>query len=1089
MRAKRFLILLFILVSVVTLVACSAGKSDFKLELVDENQEFVYDYGEVDLSNIQLNVYDRDGNLTETVSVTLDMITEGDRAKLETPGTKTIAVYYNNTKIHITVTINAVEEIPTYHVTFDAQGGVLEAEEGSPEIYTYGNLTEIREIPVPVKDGYVFEGWYESRTYTGQKIIAPYKLVRNMTVYAKWSDARRYTVQYVRYLDGKNEGNIASTQNIEHGTTIDLLAPESFDSANFAGYEIWNADESYSEAISLKIPANSENFKITVDNNKMVRINYSTKVLTLTYKSEVWDIDRTYQINYGNSLETDAFVLPEKPGHTGVWRDFKTSKAPQYNYITEDMTIVAEYSAITYVVKFFYKANLTDTEYTLDQTREALYNTRILNVPSTPVKTGYTGTWKIYDEEKNLVDVTLTDPIMSDMDVYADYSINSYKVRFNFSLREKADSNITQNIVTEYVHVYNTKLEIPEDLTTDRLTVDGVECVGYDAKYYTVEWYTNPSMDKNARVSISATTPYVIPASDTNFYAKIIVNPYKIDFMIPVGGEQGSFVYEIVSYYVDATLPAYERKLTPPEVILEKYNVTGWIAELGGGQYDIFEYETALDGKMNIYDFREYNEDPSKNFAFKPEVEIKTFNIEFRNLVITGASGSYVRDYVTCYSMSDVAYGDNLDGIGDEAEIAASVPSYSDIDSEFEFAGWYLENEFTTAMVDFSTYKLDSDVIFYARWIDGLVGTDGLVYEVYEYEDDGVTPKNYEVVGFECTLADYSYVYMNIPAYYEEKPVVSIADHAFSDTSKLVYIKSVSLPSTIINIGDNAFIACSVIDTITIPSAGGELFKVEDGILFSADGSELYLYPAMRTIGGQKVTSYEVPASVKKIAGGAFASNKDIETITFANGSVLTEIGDNAFDGCTALKSISLPDSLEVIGNDAFRACYALQTITASETLSELQDVGSGALDDTAWFNNKLATEEFISLGRALIKYNGTAEEVIVDSRYVAVADYAFAVDSEQGAPALQIKSIIFDTNSNLERIGDNAFIGCPSLASITIMANSKVEIEANTFRGISVDAVLYVPTQLVADYADDANVSGYFTYSDNVNENTIVGR
>ena len=1085
MRAKRFLILLFIIIAVFTLVACTGGgNSDFKLELVDEGKEFIYDFGEVDLSNIRLNVFDRDGNLTETISVSPDMLTEGDRAKLETAGTKTVAVYYNNTKIYVTITINAVEEIPTYYVTFDANGGAIESEEGNPEIYTYGNLTEIREIPLPVRDGYVFEGWYESKTFTGAKIIAPYKLVRNMTVYAKWSDARRYYVQYVRYLDGNNEGNIANVSDIEHGTTIELLAPESFDSANFAGYEIWNADESYSEATSLKIPANAENFNLTIDNNKMVKILYSTKVLTLTYKSEVWDIDRTWQINYGNSLETDAYVLPEKPGHSGVWRDIKTNKAPQYNYITEDMTIQAEYTAITYVVKFYYKAKLTDTEYTLDNTREALYNTTMLNVPSVPTKTGYTGVWKIYDEEKNLINVDLTQPITESMDVYADYSINSYKVKFNFGLREQDNETRTQNVVTEYTYVYGSLLEMPEDLTIAR-EIDGVDYVGYDAKYYTIEWYTNSSLDSNAKVKF----PYTIPASDTNLYAKIVVNPYKVDFMIPVSGEQGAFEYEIVSYYIDATLPDYERKLTPPTVSLEKYNVTGWIAELGGGSYDIFEYANSLDGKIRIDDFREYSEDESSNLAFRPEVEVKTFDIEFRNLVITGTNGSYVMDYVACYTQTDVEYGQSLVGINDVAEGYATAPTYSDKDSEFEFAGWYLESEFTTAMVDFATYKLVGDIVFYARWIDGLVGTDGLLYAPYEYEQDGVTPVSYEVVGFECTLADYSYVYMKIPAYYNEKPVVSIADYAFSDTSKLVYIKSISLPSTITHIGDNAFIACSVVDTITIPSEGGELFKVENGVLFSADGSELYLYPAMLTNFGAKITSYVVPATVTKIVGGAFASNKDIETITFATGSALTEIGDNAFDGCTALNSITLPDSLKAIGDDVFRACYALETIVASETLSELQEVGTGALDDTAWFNAKLVTEEFISLGRVLVKYNGTAKEIIVDSRYIAVADYAFAVDTGNGAPALQIVSITFDSNSNLERIGDNAFIGCPRLTSITIMASRKVQVSINTFRGISVDAVLYVPTQLVADYADDANVNGYFTYSSNVNENTIVGR
>ena len=66
-------------------------------------------------------------------------------------------------------------------------------------------------------------------------------------------------------------------------------------------------------------------------------------------------------------------------------------------------------------------------------------------------------------------------------------------------------------------------------------------------------------------------------------------------------------------------------------------------------------------------------------------------------------------------------------------------------------------------------------------------------------------------------------------------------------------------------------------------------YMVEDGILFSKDGSKIYAYP----------------------------TGKSGDTYTFS--SNINEIGSNAFTGCVNLKNIDIPGTIEKVGDNAFQ--------------------------------------------------------------------------------------------------------------------------------------------------------------------------
>ena len=88
----------------------------------------------------------------------------------------------------------STEEI-TYRIDFVSNGG------GAVEAIVKKAGEEITEPAVPVKNGYVFDGWYESSdngsTLSEKPFVFAYMPARNCTLYAKWSEQIvKYTITF-----------------------------------------------------------------------------------------------------------------------------------------------------------------------------------------------------------------------------------------------------------------------------------------------------------------------------------------------------------------------------------------------------------------------------------------------------------------------------------------------------------------------------------------------------------------------------------------------------------------------------------------------------------------------------------------------------------------------------------------------------------------------------------------------------------------------------------------------------------------------------------------------------------------------------
>ena len=131
--------------------------------------------------------------------------------------------------------------------------------------------------------------------------------------------------------------------------------------------------------------------------------------------------------------------------------------------------------------------------------------------------------------------------------------------------------------------------------------------------------------------------------------------------------------------------------------------------------------------------------------------------------------------------------------------------------------------------------------------------------------------------------------------------VTSIGSNAFGYCRSLT---NIVIPSSVTSIGDHAFYDCESLTSINVDS-NNEKYMSDNGVLYTKDKKTLIKYP----------------------------SKKDGTKYIIMQG--VASIGDNAFEFCSSLTSITIPDSVTSIGDDAFYKCDSLSVLCKSNSYAE----------------------------------------------------------------------------------------------------------------------------------------------------------
>ena len=188
-----------------------------------------------------------------------------------------------------------------------------------------------------------------------------------------------------------------------------------------------------------------------------------------------------------------------------------------------------------------------------------------------------------------------------------------------------------------------------------------------------------------------------------------------------------------------------------------------------------------------------------------------------------------------------------------------------------------------------------------------------------------------------------------IPGEIDGKKVIRIGDNAFIDCTELT---SVTIPDSVTDIRWRAFYNCVSLKSVTIPKS-----------VIDIDNYAFGYYDDSDSFGTKKIDGFKINY-VKNTYGHMYAikngftdeaclltNELDDGTLEITkyvgnsatcvipseiNGKKVTQIGYNAFSSRTELTSITIPDGVTIIGNSAFSDCTSLETVTIPNSVTQI---------------------------------------------------------------------------------------------------------------------------------------------------------
>ena len=200
-----------------------------------------------------------------------------------------------------------------------------------------------------------------------------------------------------------------------------------------------------------------------------------------------------------------------------------------------------------------------------------------------------------------------------------------------------------------------------------------------------------------------------------------------------------------------------------------------------------------------------------------------------------------------------------------------------------------------------------------------------------------------------------------------------------------------------------------------------EAFVDEWGVKYSKDGRKLL--DARRVQG----VYYIIKDRTKIICDGAFNCCSALAEVVIPNS--VTSIGNSAFANCSALSNIAIPDSVTSIGNYAFSSCCSLSDIIIPDSV---ENVGNGAFEYCSLLECISIPESVICLnGNPFAIWNGKLE--CLSSSFIYEDDVLFNMKKSEIISFRKQKIESYIIPDSVTSIGDSAFSGCHSLSNIVI--------------------------------------------------------
>ena len=274
--------------------------------------------------------------------------------------------------------------------------------------------------------------------------------------------------------------------------------------------------------------------------------------------------------------------------------------------------------------------------------------------------------------------------------------------------------------------------------------------------------------------------------------------------------------------------------------------------------------------------------------------------------------------------------------------------------------------------------------------------------------------------------------------------VTEIKPAAFRSASKL---ESVTLPSTMTEIPDSLFASCSALASIDIPEGVTRIGKYAFG--YCSKLAQVTVPQGLKEICDYgfywaAFPEINIPETVTTIGESAFSANKALTTFNWP--AAATTIPDEAFWGCSGLKTVNIPETVNSIGTEVFKGCSVLESMPLPATVSVwpkgtfynckaltevtipegVTAIGEDVFNSCAALTTVVFPNSLTSIGNGAFSGCNAIKNIELPERFTVIPEKLF-----MNCLGLETVKI----SSQATKIGTSAFNGCKALTTINMPA------------------------------------------------------
>ncbi len=207
------------------------------------------------------------------------------------------------------------------------------------------------------------------------------------------------------------------------------------------------------------------------------------------------------------------------------------------------------------------------------------------------------------------------------------------------------------------------------------------------------------------------------------------------------------------------------------------------------------------------------------------------------------------------------------------------------------------------------------------------------------------------------------------------------------DFKKYSISASVTIPDSVINIGDWAFVGCRL-TKVSIPSS---ITSIGDGAFAGCPLTKVSIPNSVTRIGNRAfswcsdLTSVAIPDSVTDIGVGTFGQCRGLTGVTIPNS--VTSIGASAFGGCESLTRVTIPNSVTSIGELAFGGCESLTGVTIPNSVT---NIGKHAFNGCSGLTSVTIPNSVTSIKAGTFYGCESLTRVTIPNSVTNIGEYAF---------------------------------------------------------------------------------------------------